>query len=50
MTEMKTPSLKTEEAHQLAIATWGQMFDFSLQTLAEKFGLKETLEMLRPGL
>jgi hypothetical protein len=50
MTEMKTPSLKQEEAHQLAIATWGQMYDYSLRTLVEKYGIEETLAILRPGL
>ena len=50
MTEVKIPTIEIEEAYQLALATWGQMYDFSFQALAEKFGAEESLNILRPHL
>ena len=50
MTEIKLPVLDNEEAQQLALATWGQMYDFTFQAVVEKFGDEEALNILRPYL
>ena len=50
MGELKIPSVPLEEAHALAVATWGQMYDATFQALADKLGKDEALEFLRPYL
>ncbi len=48
MTELNIPKMELEEAHQFALATWGQMCDASIQALVDKFGEAEAMEILRP--
>lgn len=50
MAELNIPTVELHEAHQLALATWGQMCDASIQALVEKFGTVEAIEILRPCL
>ena len=50
MREMKIPAVPLEEAHQLALLTWGQMYDASFQALADKLGKDEALKLLKPYL
>ncbi len=48
MKELQIPEIELEEAHQMALATWGQMCDASVQALVDKFGEAEAMEILRP--
>ena len=50
MREMKIPAVPLKEAHQLALVTWGQMYDASFQALADKLGKDEALKLLKPYL
>ncbi len=50
MAELTIPDVPLEEAHQLALVTWGQMFDASFRALAEKLGEVEALAIMRPYL
>lgn len=45
MKEMKIPTVPPEEAHQLALVTWGQMYDASFQALSDKLGKDEALKL-----
>ena len=48
MAELNIPKVELQEAHQLALATWGQMCDATVQALVEKFGEAEAMEILQP--
>jgi len=48
MTELKVPKIGNEEAHDLALGTWGLMCDGLMSPLVEKHGQEEALEILRP--
>jgi len=48
MTELNIPKIELQEAHQLALATWGQMCDATVQALVDKFGEAEAMEILQP--
>lgn len=50
MAELNIPTVKLEDAHQLALATWGQMCDATLRALVDKFGAEETMATLRSHL
>ena len=48
MAELNVPKVELQEAHQLALATWGQMCDASVRALVDKFGEKQAMEILQP--
>ena len=48
MVRLNIPKVKLQEAHQLALATWGQMCDASVQALVDNFGEAEAMDILRP--
>ncbi len=48
MTKMNLPEIELAEAHQLALATWGQMVDVSIQAMIDRFGYDEAMDILRP--
>jgi len=50
MKKLKIPAIPLEEAHQLALATWGQMYDASFQAVADKLGKDEALKLFQPYL
>lgn len=50
MTELKVPQVSPQDAHGLALLTWGQMYAAAHQALVDKFGAEEALEILRPYL
>ncbi len=50
MVELKIPKVEQQDAHQLALATLGQMCDASVQAMIDKFGETEAMEILRPYL
>ena len=50
MPELRIPTIPLEEAHELTLATWGQMCEATFQALAEKFGKDEALTLLQPYL
>ncbi|MBM3132260.1 MAG: hypothetical protein FJZ95_04405 [Chloroflexi bacterium] len=50
MAELKVPKIATQEAHDLALGTWGLMCDGLMAPMVEKYGFEKALEMLRPYL
>ena len=50
MNEINIPEVPTEDALNLALLTWGQMYNAAHQALVDKFGEDEALEILRPYL
>ena len=50
VSKLEIPEVSLEEAQQLAVITWGQMYDASFRALAEKLGQDEALEIMRPYL
>jgi predicted ArsR family transcriptional regulator len=50
MSDLQIPKVETEDAHGLALATWGQMCDTLVQVFVDKYGMDEALKMLRPYL
>ena len=50
MSEIKTPKVASDDALNLALVTWGQMYSAAHQALVDKFGQEEALEILRPYL
>jgi hypothetical protein len=50
MAELKVPKMSPDEAHSLALLTWGQMYAAAHQAMVDKFGADEALEILRPYL
>jgi hypothetical protein len=50
MSELRVPKVKPEDAHVLALATWGQMCDALVQAFVKKYGKDEALTMLRADL
>ncbi len=50
MSKLEIPEVSLEEAQQLAVITWGQMYDASFRALADRLGQDEALEIMRPYL
>ena len=50
VSKLEIPEVSPEEAQQLAVITWGQMYDASFRALAEKLGQDEALAIMRPYL
>jgi hypothetical protein len=48
VSKLEIPEVSLEEAQQLAVITWGQMYDASFRALAERLGKDEALEIMRP--